>query len=396
MPGVKLRMPSVRAWTGRGDAPLPVPIFPDLRPQSPLTRFDLHVLRRFAQAAGLLMVLIAVVFVVLDYAEYVDDFLDRGATLGQVFGTYYPHYLFDIVRLTSPLAVFLAAIYVTSRLSQSSQLTALHASGVSLGRFMRPLVLGGTLVTAFMLYFNGWLVPPANAVVVDFQNEFTRDAPQASGGAETFRQAAPGVVLAAGFFDRAENRAYRVSLVSTDSTGRITARLDAAEMTYVDSLGTWQMRTVVRRTFAGDAERFRADAALDTVLALTPSDLAQTERDADKLTIPEAQAYLRSLRRAGVTDLGRPLVATHAKFAYPFANLILVLMAVPLAARRRRGGQAAQFGVGLGVAFVYLAAQKVVEPLGYVETIPPAVAAWAPHGVFLALALVLLWRARRG
>ena len=376
----------------------PIFLFPTSRfPLPPLTRFDWHVLRRFAAASLLLMGLIALVFVVLDYAEYVDDFLDRGATMGDVFGTYYPHYLFDIVRLTSPLAVFLGAIYVTSRLSQSMQLTALHASGVSLGRFMRPLVLGGALVTAFMVYFNGWLVPPANAVVVDFQNEFYRDAPQQTGGGETFRQAAPGVVLAAGFFDRAESRAYRVSLITTDTAAgrRIGDRLDATEMAYIDTLGVWRLQNVVQRTFAGGTERFRTRASLDTVLALTPSDLAQTERDADKLTVPQAQAYVASLRRAGVTDLGRPLVATYTKLAYPFANFVLVLMAIPLASRRRRGGQAAQFGLGLGVAFVYLAVQKVVEPLGFVGTVTPLTAAVAPHVAFFALTLVLLWRARR-
>lgn len=362
-----------------------------------MTRFDWHVLRRFSAAALLLMVLIALVFVVLDYVEYVDDFLDRGATMGQVFGTYYPHYLFDIVRLTSPLAVFLASIYVTSRLSQSMQLTALHASGVSLGRFLRPFVLAGVAVTAFMLYFNGWLVPPANAVVVDFQNRYYRDAPEQAGAAETFRQAAPGVVLSAGFFDRAEGRAYRVTLITTDTVGgrRIGDRLDATEMAYLDSLGVWRMTGVVQRRFAGGTERFTTRPTLDTALALRPGDLAQTERDADKLTIPEAEAYLTSLRRAGVQDLGRPLVATHAKYAYPVANLLLVLIGVPLAARRRRGGQAAQLGLGLGVAFVYLALQKTVEPLGYVDAVPPAVAVWAPHGVFAVVAAVLLWRARR-
>ncbi len=360
-----------------------------------MTRFDWHVLRRFAAATLLLMVLIALIFVVLDYAEYVDDFLDRGATMRQVFGTYYPHYLFDIVRLTSPLAVFLGAIYVTARLSQSMQLTALQASGVSLGRYMRPLVLGGIAITAFMVYFNGWLVPPANAIVVDFQNQYYRDAPQQSGGAEAFRQAAPGVVLSTGFFERDSGTAYRISLITTDSTDAITERLDAAEMTYVDSLGQWRMRDVTRRSFAGDAERFVVRPLLDTTLAITPADLAQTERDADKLTLPEAQAYVRSLRRAGVTDLGRPLVATYSKLTYPLANLILVLIAVPLASRRRRGGQAAQLGVGLGVAFVYLAAQKVLEPLGFAGDLPPAVAAVAPHVAFLAVAGVLLWRARR-
>ncbi|WP_243664590.1 LptF/LptG family permease, partial [Rhodothermus marinus] len=75
-------------------------------------------------------------------------------------------------------------------------------------------------------------------------------------------------------------------------------------------------------------------------------------------------------RRSGAGHLGRPLVAYYSKFAYPFANLILVLIGVPLASVRRRGGQAVQIGIGLGVAFAYLALQKLIEPFGYAETLP--------------------------
>ena len=142
-------------------------------------------------------------------------------------------------------------------------------------------------------------------------------------------------------------------------------------------------------------ERYQTFAELDTVLTVLPRDLAQSERDADRLTIPEARDFVRSLERAGVTERGRPLVSYYSRFAYPFANLILVLLAVPLAAVRRRGGQAAQLALGLGVAFVYLALQKTIEPLGYVQTIEPAVAAWLPHVAFAGIAVWLLRRAHR-
>ena len=58
-------------------------------------------------------------------------------------------------------------------------------------------------------------------------------------------------------------------------------------------------------------------------------------------------------------------------------------------------GQAAQLALGLGVAFIYLALQKTIEPLGYVQTIPPVVAAWLPHLVFALVAVLLLARANR-
>ncbi|WP_420457067.1 LptF/LptG family permease [Rubrivirga sp.] len=361
-----------------------------------MTRFDWHVLRRFLSGTALLLALLVATFVVLDLAERIDDFLDRGATTAQIFGEYYLYYVPDIVRLTSPLALFLAAVYVTARLAQSMQLTAIHMAGVSTWRVMRPFVIVGLAATAAMLAFNGFVVPRANAVVHEFQNRYYRDAPEGGGGSEIVRQTAPGEVLTARYVDRERAQAFRVSVVALADGGGVARRLDAAQMTYVDSLATWRAVDVAVRTFAADgAETYAYHAELDTALAVRPRDLAQSERDAERLTVVEARDYVASLERAGVTERGRPLVAYHAKFAYPFANLILVLLAVPLAARRRRGGQAAQLALGLGVAFLYLALQKTIEPLGYVQTIPPVVAAWLPHLVFAAVALALLARSSR-
>ena len=322
-----------------------------------LTRFDWHVLRRFASGAALLMGLLVATFVVLDLAERIDDFLDRGATTAQIFGEYYLYYIPDILRLTSPLALFLAAVYVTARLAQSMELTAVHMAGVSTWRYMRPIVLAGAVWTAGMLAFNGFVVPKANAVVHAFQNRYYRDAPEQGSGSEIVRQVGPGVVLTARYFDRERDQAFRVSVVGFDSAG-IARRFDASQMTYVDTLGTWQVADVAVRTFGPEGEQYAYFAELDTVLSVLPRDLAQSERDAERLTLPEARAYVTSLERAGVTERGRPLVAYHTKIAYPFANLILVLLAVPMAAKRRRGGQAVQLALGLGVAFLYLALQR--------------------------------------
>ena len=361
-----------------------------------LTRFDWHVLRRFAAGALLLLALLVATFVTLDFAERVDDFLDRGATTAEILRSY-GYYVPDIVRLTSPLALFLSAVYVTARLAQSMQLTALQMAGVSTWRYLRPFLVVAVAVTVGMVAFNGWVVPRATAKLLDFQNQYYRDAPEGSGGSEIYRQVAPGVIVTARYFDRDQQQAFQVSVVSLADSARggVARRLDAGQMTWVDSLSTWQARDVTLRQFSGDRESYRQLAELDTAIAVLPRDLAQSERDAERMTLPEARDYVAGLERAGVQERGRPGVAYHSKVAYPFANLVLVLLAVPLASRRRRGGQAVQLAVGLGVAFVYLAVQKVVEPLGYVQTLPPAVAAWLPHVAFAVLAVALLVKADR-
>ena len=113
------------------------------------------------------------------------------------------------------------------------------------------------------------------------------------------------------------------------------------------------------------------------------------------MTVPVARAYLQSLERAGVGNTGRSKVGYFSKFAYPFANLIVVLIGMPLASVRRRGGQAIQLALGLIVAFFYLAAMKLIEPFGYSGQVAPVIAAWLPHILFFALGLILLFKTRK-
>lgn len=368
-----------------------------------MTTFDWHILRRFLSATGLLIVLLVVFFVVLDYVEYIDDFLDRGATVGQVFGTYYLHYIPEIIKLTSPLAVFLAAIYTTARLSQSMQLTALSMAGVSLSRFLVPFAVCGTVITAIMLWFNGVVVPKANTTVLEFQQQYYREAPEGAETSGIYRQTSPNSVLSVGFFDPGLEAGFRISLfefdadsMSRNSERIIEQRIDAADMTWNDSTQTWLLSNVVVRKFdTNGAERIDSLSSMDTTLTVLPRDIARTERDAERLTITETRDYIAALRRAGASRLGRPLVDYHSKLAYPLANLILILVGVPLAAKRRRGGQAVQLATGLFVAFVYLAMQQIAEPFGYAEVVPPAVAAWAPHLLFAVFAFVLIRKAPR-
>ncbi len=374
-----------------------------------MTTFDRHIIARFLSATTLLVGLLIVFFVVLDYLEYIDDFLDRGATMREVFGTYYLNYIPEIVRLTSPLAIFLAAIYVTGRLAQSMQLVALLASGVSLVRIMVPFVFVGVLLTGFMFWFNGWIVPRTNGTVIEFQNQYYKKAPAQSETSQIHRQNRPGSILSVGFFDRRTEQAYRVSLQDfedadgTPGAERLARRLDAESMQWIDSLGVWRMRGVTARTFGSpDADSLGTSHAayekvseMDTVLQVLPRDLARTERDAERLTIPETRDYLDALRRAGADQLGRPLVGYYGKFSYPIANLILVVIGVAMASVRRRGGQAVQFGIGLFIAFVYLALQKLSEPFGYAEAVPPILVAWVPHALFAVFAVALVWQVRR-
>lgn len=357
--------------------------------------YDLHIIRRLLTGYALLIGGLIIFFVVLHYVEYVDDFMDRGATMSDVFLVYYPNYVPEIIKLTSPLALFISAIFLTSRLSQKLELSSLQTAGVSLYRLMVPYAATGLFISAVMFGFNGWVVPETNRVRLAFEQDYTKDAPGRAEYANIHRQNAPGSILSVNFYERRSMTASSVTLQQFSEEGTLVQRIDADRMTWNDSLATWTLVSPVIRTFDETGERARREvASLDTMLALGPRDLARVQGDVEAMTITEARAYLQTLQRTAANRTGASLVGYHTKFSYPFANLILVLLAVPLASVRRRGGHAVQLGIGLFVAFTYLAIMKLTEPFGYAGTLSPVLTAWLPHILFALVAAWFVWRAR--
>ena len=360
-----------------------------------MKRFDRHIIARLTSGFVVLIAILILFFIVLHYVEFVDDFFDRGATMGQVFLVYYPSYIPEIVRLISPLAIFLACVYLTGKLAQSLQLTAFQTTGVSLYRLLVPYLVVAAALTAFMFWFNGWIVPETNRTVLAFEQQYLKDAPQVVDVSDIHRQNRPGTFVTVGYFDRRSDTAFRVSIHQFSDEQRLVQRIDAPQMEWVDSLGVWRIQNPVVRKFGGFGERRYTTAEIDTTLQILPRDLARTERDVESMTIPAARQYITDLERSGAGGIGRTKVGYYSKFAYPFANLILVLIGMPLASVRRRGGQAVQMGLGLLVAFAYLTLQKIIEPFGYTGEIPPLIVAWTPHVVFLLIGFVMLTRVRK-
>ncbi len=361
-----------------------------------LNTFDRHVVARFLAGTVLLTGTLIVFFINLHYVEYVDDFMDRGASTAQVFGHYYPNYLPEIVKLVTPLAAFLSCVFLTGKLAAQGQLVALQTSGVSLYRILRPFLLVGFVMTGALFWFDGWVVPKTNAVYLAFEEQYRKDAPKKVDVTELHRQDRPGQILLIGYFDSRNNVAHRVSLQSFDSTNQMRSRIDAERMTWIDSTSSWKLTQAKKRDFGSGSQTTTTDLGIvDTVLTLYPRHLSRTERDVESMTLPDARDHVERLRISGAGNLGRSIVAYHSKYNYALTIPILIVIAVSLASVSRRSGQAVRLGIAALLAFVYLTAMKVSEPFGYVGDLPPALASWLPHFGFAIIAVVMLVIAKK-
>ena len=76
-----------------------------------------------------------------------------------------------IIPIIAPLAAFAAAIFVTNRLKNDSELTIMQATGFSPLRLSRSIFLFGLVVTTFLLIISHYLIPKSNNILLKRQNE---------------------------------------------------------------------------------------------------------------------------------------------------------------------------------------------------------------------------------
>ena len=76
-----------------------------------------------------------------------------------------------IIPIVAPLAAFAAAIFVTNRLKNDSELTIMQATGFSPLRLSRSIFLFGLVVTIILLIISHYLIPKSNNILLKRQNE---------------------------------------------------------------------------------------------------------------------------------------------------------------------------------------------------------------------------------
>lgn len=81
----------------------------------------------------------------------------------------------NVVRLVLPIAAFAAAVALTNRLANDSELVVAQATGVSIWKLARPILIFGVLVGAMMAVLVHVLVPNARGQLAQREAEVAAD-----------------------------------------------------------------------------------------------------------------------------------------------------------------------------------------------------------------------------
>lgn len=356
---------------------------------------DRYILVQYAQAFLFGMLAFIALFILIDVIEKIDYYIDRKATFLAVAG-YYLYLLPENIKLTAPISALLAALFVTGNLSKQTELTAMKAGGISLYRILLPFFAVAVVITLVDFFFSGWLVPSMTREKQKFESVQLGKTFWTGGSRSNFNVLdQPHRLVTIGYFDDVQNICYNVSVQEFEGPS-MQWRIDAKQMIFDTTRNRWVLQEAICRRFTLSPEEYSFVAAVDSFsFSFTLRDLRENTSALDLLTLPDHRAFIEKRKRGGFEALDEALVKYHSKIAFPVACMIVVLIGVPLSAAKKRSGLALEAGISILVGFIYLGLQQTFATLGYKGEIPPWLAAWFPNFLFLAVGLVMLWRAQK-
>ncbi len=366
-----LRRPARRAGRRRGAS------FPRL--------LDRYVLRSYAAIWMLTFAAFVTIFATttwIDKASYVAH--------PEMIPTYMKFQIWEIVFNVLPMSAVVTVLATFSLMAKRNEVVAALAGGVSLYRLMLPILLPAVALTAAQYGVQDYVLPTAaqQAAIVEEQMHPT--------GAVSLQRDQTWVFSEGGrVFHFAEYVAEPPQLLGlrvyylNDGTGGI-ARMEFAERAEFTN-DRWEGHDGWRRYFIAEDQSARlSPTELEEFrfsvlpIELTPSYFGESPLQPEQMSTLELQQHVELLQQRGY-ETHRALVDLNMKAATPAIVFVMTVVGIPFAFRMGRQGALTGVGIAIGLVAVYWIAFGVFRALGYAGQLPPGLAAWAPHLLFLSL-----------
>jgi len=293
-----------------------------------------YILRQHLAPLGFALAALTCAMLVNQVAKQFGNLVGKGLPWGVIFEVFVLTIPF-IVAMTLPMAVLVAVLYTFSHLAADNEVTAMKASGVSVGRLLAPVLGGATLIAVIAFLWNDQLLPWSNHRLRTLLVDIQRKKPTFQLKEQVINEVVPGqFFLRAARIDPATNKLKDVTIYDLeDAERRRIISADSGRMAYTPG-GTDLYLTLldgeiqeVKRAEPAQFNRtfYRTNrikvAGIDNMFVKTEEDTYRGDREMTICGMAQvvAQAELvvqrarRDARDAVVADLRRLIrLATYA------------------------------------------------------------------------------------
>ncbi len=357
-----------------------------------IRKLDRYIIVKFLGTYFFAIALIISIAVVFDINENIDKFINNNAPVKAIVFDYYMNFIPYFSNLFSPLFVFIAVIFFTSKMAENSEIIAMMSTGMSFKRLMRPYMISAAIIAALTYGLGAYVIPKGNVTRLDFEDKYRKKKKQ-DFVRNVQLEVDSGVIAYLGRYDGKSNTAYSFSLDKFVDK-KLVSHLTAKRAVYdTASVHKWQLRDYMIRELEGMREKITTGNQLDTIIKMQPQDFLIMKGQQQTMTSPELKEYIANQKRRGFANIKEFEIEYHQRIAMSFAAFILTAIGLSLSSKKVKGGMGMNLGIGLALSFSYILFQTVSATFTVNGNTPPIVSVWIPNILYAIIAVYLYRKA---
>jgi len=356
---------------------------------------DWYILKRYLVTFFFTLLILIPIAIAIDISEKIDKFLNHNLSFYQVVNEYYSNFIIYYANTFMPLALFIAVILFTSKLSNNTEIIAINNAKISFTRFLYPYFIGATLVAILALFMNHFVVPNSSKERKKFENTYLKAKNYKENRIQNFSlQLTDTTYIFIQNFNTKSNAGFNFSTELYDGL-KLKSKLVADNISWSPKDSTFMLSNWKLRKLYPNKDSISQGTKLDTVFAFTPKDLIYKSALSQEMPSGELAAFIALSKKRGIKNLNAYHVEYYKRTSLPIASYILTIIAVALSFRKKRGGTGLNLAIGIAIMFVYVFLMKIAEVLGAVAGVNALLYVWLPNIFFGCLAIYLYINARK-
>lgn len=357
---------------------------------------DKYILKRYLSTFVVMLLLFIPIGIVIDVSEKVNKMLQNKVPFADI-AMYYLDFVIYFANLLFPIFLFLSVIWFTSKLANNTEIIAILSSGISFMRFLRPYLIGATIVSVFALLMGFFIVPKASEGFNNFRYTYLKGngVNKMRQTADVYRQVNDSTFIYVQNFNPQNQTAFNFTLEQFNKDNTLNQKIIANRIKWNEKDSTYTMYNYTKRKVGVNSDVIQTITKKDTTFTFELEDLTPTVYVAETLTLGDLNKFIDRERERGSANINTYLVVLYKKYSIPVSAFILTIIAVAVSAMKRRGGMGMNLAIGIGLAFAFVFFDKIFGVMAEKSSIPPLLAVWIPNISFGILAIYLLRNARR-
>jgi len=360
-----------------------------------LTIIDKYILKRYLATFAVMLLLFIPIGIVIDVSEKINKLIENKVPFLQI-ALYYLNFTIYFANLLFPIFLFLSVIWFTSKLANNTEVIAILSSGISFSRFLRPFLIGATIVSVFALLMGFFIVPKASEGFNNFRYTYLLGNGNVSArqSSDVFRQISADEFMYVSNFNTISKTAFNFSFEKFKGE-QLNYKIMADRIKWNPKDSTYTLFGYTKRTVGELGDKIESKDQKILKFPFELDDLTPVVYIAETLSLGDLTQFIDKERSRGSSNINVYLVVLYKKYSIPISAFILTIIAVAVSAMKRRGGMGMNLAIGILLAFSFVFFDKIFGVMAEKSSFSPFIAVWIPNFIFGILAIYLLRNAKR-